>query len=154
MLYTDDIRKVITISPIFKPVPGGKLFNTTLAGERIDSVAGIITTLPDMMKYARALFGGKLLSAESQKFLMASADGADQLPIDKHRTWTLQAMRKTYGVLIYKEGDGAGGVNTLMAYRPATGAIYIGFTNSFGYFDEVDFIMDNVIGKFDGHTEH
>ena len=56
------------------------------------------------------------------------------------------------GVLIYKEEDGPGGVNTLMAYRPATGDIYLGFTNSFGYFNEVDFMINNVIGELGGKT--
>jgi len=35
-----------------------------------------------------------------------------------------------------------------MAYRPATDEIFLGFTNSFGHFNEVDFMMDDVIGKF------
>jgi hypothetical protein len=39
-------------------------------------------------------------------------------------------------------------VNTLMAYHPATDELFLGFTNSFGYFNEVDFLMDDVIGKF------
>ena len=154
MLYSDDLRKVISISPIFKPVPGTRFKNTTLAGERIDSVAGIVTTLPDLMRYAHALFSGTLLSPKTQRFLMAAANGMEKMPLDKPRTSTLQAMRKTYGVLLYKEGDGAGGVNTLMAYRPSTGTIYLGFTNSFGYFDEIDFMMDNVIGKLDAPAHH
>jgi hypothetical protein len=141
---------VLRISNRFRPVPGTKLTNTTLAGERIDSVAGIVTTLPDLMKYAQALFSGRLLSAKSQRFLMAAADGMEQMAIGKQRTFTLQAVRKPYGVLLYKEGDGPG-CNTLMAYRSATGQIYLGFTNSFGYFDEIDFMMDNVIGKLHPH---
>jgi D-alanyl-D-alanine carboxypeptidase len=149
ILYTDDIRRVIAINSIFKPVAGTRLVNTTLAGERINSVAGIVTTLPDLMLYAHALFSGKLLSSTTQRFLMAAADGMEKMPIDKHRTFALQAMRKPYGVLVYKEGDGPGGVNTLMAYRPATHQIFVGFANSFGYFDEIDFMMDNVIGKLD-----
>jgi hypothetical protein len=39
------------------------------------------------------------------------------------------------------------GRNTLMAYRAETDEIYIGFTNIFGYFDEVDFLMEGVIAK-------
>jgi hypothetical protein len=38
-----------------------------------------------------------------------------------------------------------------MAFQPATGAIYLGFTNSFGFFDEVDFMMKDVIGKLQPH---
>jgi hypothetical protein len=138
---------------MFKPVPGdyrkeGQLLNTTLAAERIDAAAELVTTLPDLLKYASALFRGKLLSAQSQKFLMAAGEGLEGQPTDKKRIWALQAGRKPYGILVYKEGDGPGGVNTLMAYRPATDEIFLGFTNSFGYFNEVDFLMDDVIGKF------
>ena len=35
-----------------------------------------------------------------------------------------------------------------MAYRPATDEMFLGFTNSLEYFNEVDFMMDDVIGKF------
>jgi len=153
MVATQDIQELIDINPMFKPVPGEKrggddLLNTTLAAERIDAAGGIVTTLDDLARFASALYRGKLLSAKSQAFLEAALEGADALSIDEHRTWTLQAMRKPYGVLIYKEGDGAGGVNTLMAYLPAKDEIFIGFTNSFGFFNEVDFMMDDVIGPW------
>ena len=78
---------------------------------------------------------------------MAALQGADELPADKHRIWTLQAMHKPYGVVIYKEGDGPG-VNTLMAYLPQQNEIFIGFSNSFGYFDEVHFMLDQVVGPW------
>jgi D-alanyl-D-alanine carboxypeptidase len=150
---TKDLRAVIEPNAMFRPVPGdyGKgvqLLNTTLAAERTDAASGLVTTLPDLLKFASALFRGKLLSSQSQKFLMSSAEGIDAEPFGKKRIWALQAIHKPYGVLVYKEGDGPGGVNTLMAYRPATDEIFLGFTNSFGYFDEVDFMMDDVIGKF------
>jgi len=35
-----------------------------------------------------------------------------------------------------------------MAYGPATDEIYLGFTNSFGYFNEIDFFMDDVMAGF------
>jgi D-alanyl-D-alanine carboxypeptidase len=150
---TKNLRTVIEPNAMFKPVPGdyGKdvqLLNTTLAAERTDAASGLVTTLPDLLKFASALFRGKLLSSQSQKFLMSAAEGIDAEPLEKKRIWALQAIHKPYGVLVYKEGDGPGGVNTLMAYRPATDEIFLGFTNSFGYFDEVDFMMDEVIGKF------
>jgi D-alanyl-D-alanine carboxypeptidase len=153
LLATEDIRSAIEINSRFKPVPGerrkeGELLNTTAAAERVDFAAGLVTTLPDLLRFASALFRGKLLSPQSQKFIMSVGDGMMEEPIDKKRVWALQAIRKPYGVLIYKEGDGPGGVNTLMAYRPATDEIYLGFTNSFGYFNEIDFFMDDVIGKF------
>jgi D-alanyl-D-alanine carboxypeptidase len=151
LLATDELRSVITVNPMFKPVPGdkrsgGQLLNTTLAAERIDAAGGLVTTLPDLLKYASALFHGKLLSSKTQAFLMSVADGMNAQPVGQKRVWAMQAIHKRYGVLVYKEGDGPGGVNTLMAYNPSTDEIFLGFTNIFGYFNEIDFLMDDVIG--------
>ena len=151
LLATDELRSAISISAMFKPVPGdkrsgGQLLNTTLAAERIDAAAGVVTTLPDLLKYASALFRGKLLSPKSQAFMMSVAEGMNAEPVGTKRVWAMQAIHKRYGVLVYKEGDGPGGVNTLMAYNPSTDEIFLGFTNIFGYFNEVDFLMDDVIG--------
>ena len=76
---------------------------------------------------------------------MSVAEGMNEQPAGKGRIWAMQAIRKPYGVLIYKEGDGPGGVNTLMAYNPSTNEIFLGFVNIFGYFNEIDFLMDQVI---------
>jgi len=151
LLATDELRSAIKVNAMFKPVPGdkrssGQLLNTTQAAERIDAAAGMVTTLPDLMKYASALFRGKLLSPKSQAFLMSVAEGMNAQPVGKKRIWAMQAIRKRYGVLIYREGDGPGGVNTLLAYNPSTNEIFLGFINIFGYFNEVDFLMDEVIG--------
>jgi D-alanyl-D-alanine carboxypeptidase len=153
LLSTKDLRGVIEPNAMFRPVPGDygidvQLLNTTLAAERTDAAGGLVTTLPELLKFASALFRGKLLSPQSHKFMMSVVEGMEVQPLEKKRIWALQAIHKPYGVLVYKEGDGPGGVNTLMAYRPATDEIFIGFTNSFGYFNEVDFMMDDVIGKF------
>jgi CubicO group peptidase (beta-lactamase class C family) len=136
---------------MFKSVPakkglGGDWLNTTLAAERLDAAGGIVSTLPDLAKLASALFRGKFLLPDTQKFLMAASEGMDVQPIGKHRIGTLQAIRKPYGVLLYKEGDSPGGINTLMAYLPAHDKIFVGFINSFGNFNEVNFMMDEVIG--------
>lgn len=147
LLATKEIRSVISIAPMFPTVEkrkNGDLLNTTLAAERIDATAGIVSTLPDLAKFAAALFRGKLLSPSSQKVLLAAGEGMEKEKIGKHRIWTLQSARTPAGVLLYKEGDGPGGVNTLMAYSPAEDEIFLGFTNIFGNFDEVDFMIDNV----------
>jgi D-alanyl-D-alanine carboxypeptidase len=151
LLATDELRSMITVNAMFKPVPGdkrsgGQLLNTTLAAERVDAAGGLVTTLPDLLKYASALFRGRLLSPKSQAFLMSVANDMNDQPAGKGRIWAMQAIRKPYGVLVYKEGDGPGGVNTLMAYNPSTDEIFLGFANVFGYFNEVDFLMDEVIG--------
>lgn len=150
LLATKELRAIVDINPMFKPVPGanrpeGDLLNTTRAAERLDPAAGIVSTLPDMAKFADALFHGRLLSPAAQKFLTAAREGMAAEPVGKHRTWTLQAAHEPYGVMLYKEGDGPGGFGTLMAYRPDTDEIFVGFTNSFGHFDEVDFMLDDVI---------
>jgi hypothetical protein len=41
-----------------------------------------------------------------------------------------------------------------MAYNPATDEIFLGFTNIFGYFNEVDFLIDEVIGGLTTATKH
>jgi D-alanyl-D-alanine carboxypeptidase len=153
LLATEDVRSAIDINPMFQAVPGdtregGALLNTTLAAERIDAAAGIVTKLSDLARYATALFHGKLLSPRSQAFLMAVGAGMETQDVGTQRIWALQAVRKPEGVLLYKEGDGPGGVNTLMAYLPAQDEIFLGFTNVFGYFDEIDFLMDEVIAPF------
>lgn len=150
---SDDIRNAVMIGPQFKHV-SGKLINTSLAAERIDAAAGIVSTLPDMLKFGTALFGGKLLSPQSQAFLMSSAAGMEHMEIGKQRIRAMQAVRWPYGILIEKEGDGSGGFNSLLAYEPSTGTIYVSFTNSFGYFDEEEFLMRDVIGGLHGQTSH
>ena len=54
-------------------------------------------------------------------------------------------MNKSYGVVLYKQGDGPGGTTALLAYIPDTNTVFVGFTNSFGYFDEVDFMLDKIV---------
>jgi D-alanyl-D-alanine carboxypeptidase len=155
LIATEDIRAVIRLNPMFKTIAGekrpeGELYDTTQAAERNDAAGGIVTTLPDLARFARATFGGRLLKPDTQRFLMASGETASALPVNQHRTWTMQAMRKPYGVLVYKEGDGPGGFTTIMAYLPAREQVFLGFTNSFGYFNEVDFMMDEVVGPVVG----
>jgi D-alanyl-D-alanine carboxypeptidase len=157
LLYTDEVRSAISVNAMFKAVPGdrragGELLNTTLAAERTDAAGGLVTTLPDLLKYASALFHGKLLSPKSQAFLMSVSEGMSAQPIGKKRVWAMQAIHEPFGVLVYKEGDGPGGVNTLMAYNPAADDIFLGFTNIFGYFNEVDFLMNEVIAKLPAAT--
>jgi hypothetical protein len=107
-----------------------------------------VTRLSALARYATALFHGKLLSPRSQEFLMAAGAGMEAQEVGTQRVWTLQAVRKPQGMILYKEGDGPGGVNTLMAYLPAEDEIFLGFTNVFGYFDEIDFMMDKIIAPF------
>ena len=83
---------------------------------------------------------------------MSVAKDMNTEPVGKKRVWTMQAIHERYGVLIYKEGDGPGGVNTLMDCNPSTDEIFLGFTKIFGHFNEVDFLMDEVIGGLSAVT--
>ena len=62
-----------------------------------------------------------------------------------HETRSLQGAMMPYGFVLYKEGDGPGGFNTLMAYHPQSDTLFIGYTNEFGHFDEVDTLMADVM---------
>ena len=150
ILATPDIRSAISINPMFpavggRPVGSTPLLDTTFAAERIDGAAGIVSTLPDLGKFAAALFRGRLLAPDTQRFLTAAAEGMEREPAGKSRVRALQSIRKPCGVLVYKEGDGPGGFNALMAYSPDRDQIFVGFVNVFGNFDEVERFMDDEI---------
>ena len=150
LLATPELRQVIAIHPGFLLVPGvvrveGELLDTTLAAERLDTAGGIVSTLPDLARFASALFRGRLLSPASQRFLLAVGEGMESEPLGKTRIRTLEAVRKPHGLVLFKSGDGPGGVNTLMAYRPGTGEIVLGFTNVFGVGGELDFFLDELM---------
>jgi hypothetical protein len=46
------------------------------------------------------------------------------------------------------------GTTALLAYLPATDRLFAGFTNSFGYFTEVDYMLDDVIPAVDAGPRH
>jgi D-alanyl-D-alanine carboxypeptidase len=141
---TKDLTDAVVFNPGFtSPRPGW--LNTSVAAERIDAAAGLVTTLADLHKFASALFRGKLLSANSQAFLSAVKAEMAGADIGKPKTRALQGTVTSFGFVLYKEGDGPGGFNTLMAYHPSSDTIFIGFTNEFGNFDEVDTLMTDVM---------
>lgn len=147
--YSKDLSETFAVSPIFKPVPGRSkdgvpLLNTTRAAERIDAAGGIMSTLSDLLKFGEALFKGGMLSEQSAQFLMAAGDGLTVAPIGETRTRAMQAARKRFGEVLYKEGDGPGGTTAVLAFHPRSSAVFAAFTNSFGHFDEADFLLDEL----------
>ena len=134
----------VVFNPGFKSPRKGWL-NTSIAAERVDAAASLVTTLPDLRRFANALFRGQLLSAKSQAVLTAVEGEMASVAIGTHKTRALQAALTRFGLVLYKEGDGPGGFNTLMAFHPRTGAIFIGFTNEFGSFDEVEMMMTEIM---------
>jgi len=141
---TKDLTNAVTFNPRF-PTPRTGWLNTSTAAESIDAAAGLVTTLPDLHKFAAALFRGKLLSPRSQSFMTAVAGEMTGIEAGKQKTRTLQAAATAFGLVLFKAGDGPGGFNTLMAFHPRTGTIFVGFTNQFGDFDEVDVMMTDLM---------
>jgi D-alanyl-D-alanine carboxypeptidase len=141
---TKDLTDAVVFNPAFKfPRPGW--LNTSIAAERIDAAAGLVTTLADLHKFANALFRGKLLSPKSQAFLFAVSGEMVGAEVGKPKTRALQGAVTPFGIVLFKEGDGPGGFNTLMAFHPKSDTIFIGFTNEFGDFNEVDTLMMDVM---------
>jgi D-alanyl-D-alanine carboxypeptidase len=141
---TKDLTDAVAFNPGFKsPRPGW--LNTSIAAERIDAAGGLVTTLADLHRFANPLFRGKLLSPKSQAFLSAVEGEMAGAEIGKPKTRALQGAATPFGFVLFKEGDGPGGFNTLMAFHPSSDTIFIGFTNEFGNFDEVDTLMMDVM---------
>lgn len=139
---TKDVTDAVKFNSQFaQPRPGW--INVSIAAERVDPAAGLITTLPDLRKFADALFRGKLLSERSQVVETSVLGEITTAKVGQHLTRALQAAQTAFGPVVYKEGDGPGGFNTFMAFHPKTGTIFIGFTNQFGNFDEVEAMMND-----------
>lgn len=150
LIESEDIRGLLRINSRFLEVRGvqrqeGRVLNTTLASERIDGAGGIISTLPDLFRFGSALFDGKLLSPESNRLMLAALDGMDALEPGKKRRRALEAARTAYGTIVYKTGDGPGGTTEILGYLPQCKLMFAAFTNSFGYFDEVDYVIDRAL---------
>jgi CubicO group peptidase (beta-lactamase class C family) len=141
---TKDLTDAVVFNPGFKSPRSGWL-NTSIAAERIDAAGSLVTTLADLHKFAVALFRGKLLSPKSQAFLSAVSGEMVGAKLGKPKTRALQGAVTPFGFVLFKEGDGPGGFNTLMAFHPKSDTIFIGFTNEFGNFDEVDTLMMDVM---------
>jgi len=141
---TKDLTDAVAFNPRFTSPRTGWL-NTSVAAERVDAAAGLVTTLPDLQKFASALFRGKLLSLRSQAVLTAVEGEMANVEIGKRKTRALQGAMTNFGLALYKEGDGPGGFNMLMAFHPESSVIFIGFTNEFGGFDEVDALITDIM---------
>jgi D-alanyl-D-alanine carboxypeptidase len=145
LALSEELLSLLTISDTF-PQASENMINTSSAAERIDTGAGLVTTVHDLHKFMKAVFGGLMLSSSSQSWLLSFADGIETEKVKASRQAVLHAYNLPYGVLITAEGDGPG-VNTLAAFHKGSGLIIIAFTNVFGLFDEKDFIVDQVISE-------
>lgn len=141
---SEDLDEFITMHPSFIEVSSG-LMNTTIAGERIDGGAGMVSTAKDLLLFGEALYKGNLLSSESLNWLLSIGNGIENEALNSKRQGVVSVRNKPYGVLFTSLGDGPGGMNTMLAYHPNSKSIVIAFTNIFGNFDEHDFFMDGLM---------
>jgi len=141
---SEDLEAFITLHPNFKKTSNG-LINTTSAGEKIDASAGIVSTASDLMTFGIALYKGDLISENSLNWLLSIGQGIEKENIETKRQGIISVRNKPYGVLYTSLGDGAGGMNTMLAYHPKSESIIVAYTNIFGNFDEHDYFMDTII---------
>jgi hypothetical protein len=131
--------------PALPRVDDGML-QATDALERSDTAAGIVASAPDAHTFARALFSGDFLSPAAHRFLrepLAELGGSAEPRTEA--AGVLRAYLKPYGPIMAAEGDGPGGVHTLLAYHPESDTVIVAFTNVFGRFDESDFFFDRLL---------
>lgn len=140
-VVSDILVEAFNFSDSFKRIPEGPA-DTTEGQERSDGAAGIISTAADLHAFFRALFDGELLSVDSTQFILSVAD--ELSPEKDQALGALRAYHTPHGVIITAEGDGPG-TNTVVAYRPADGALTLAFTNLFGRFDENDYILGTTV---------
>lgn len=141
---SQELEDFITMNTSFVEVSPG-LLNTTIAGEKIDASAGIVSTADDLLLFAHALYKGHLLTTESLNWLLSIGNGIENEELNSMRQGIVSVRNKSYGVLFTSLGDGPGGMNTMLAYHPQSESIVIAFTNIFGNWDEHDFFMDDIV---------
>lgn len=143
---SEDLDAFIEIHPDFKEAAPG-LINTTPAGEKIDAGAGMVSTAADLLTFGKALYTGNIISSESLAWLLSIGEGIENEEIGSTRQGIVSVRHKPYGVLYTSLGDGAGGMNTMLAFHPQSETIIVVFTNIFGKFNEHDFFMDEITAK-------
>ncbi len=70
---SQELDEFITMHPSFIEVSPG-LLNTTIAGEKIDAAAGIVSTAHDLLLFAHTLYKGHLLTTESLNWLLSKCN--------------------------------------------------------------------------------
>ncbi|WP_425409219.1 serine hydrolase domain-containing protein [Hyphococcus sp.] len=117
------------------------LIDTTDAQEQSDGAAGVITTAPDLVRFANAFLKGDLISLKSRQFVLAVAELADE---EDEALGVLRAYRTQAGVVVAAEGDGPG-TNVLWAMDMETGKIAAIGVTLFGRWDENDYMFGEML---------
>lgn len=118
-----------------------RLINTTDAQEQSDGAAGIITTVPDLVRFADAFLRGDLLSEASRALVLSVTERVDG---DGEALGVLRAYQKPYGIIVAAEGDGPG-INVVWAMNVETRKIAAAAVNLFGRWDENEYLIDTML---------
>lgn len=119
---------------------GDGLIDTTHAQEQSDAAAGLITTMPDLARFARALVVGDLLDDESRSLLLEVAERAEV----EGALGILRSYSTPYGTLVTAEGDGPG-INVVWALHLESETVVAAAVNLFGRWDESEELLQVVV---------
>lgn len=117
------------------------LIDTTGAQEQSDGAAGIITTVPDLVRFGDAFLRGDLITETSRDFVLSVTERMGE---DGKALGVLRAYRKPYGTIVAAEGDGPG-INVVWAMNMETRQIVAAAVNLFGRWDENEYLVDVMI---------
>lgn len=138
---TKDLAGAVVFNPGFKsPEPG---WLNTSAAAAVDAASGLITDACSSI----CITCKRVVSATyptSQAFLTSVKGELAGAEVGKQKTRTLQGEVTPFSPVLFKEGDGPGGFNALMAYH-ASNTILIGFTTSSATLSEVDTLIIDVM---------
>lgn len=114
--------------------------DTTDAQEQSDAAAGLITTMPDLARFAHALVVGDLLDDESRSLLLEVAERAEV----EGALGILRSYSTPYGTLVTAEGDGPG-INVVWALHLESETVVAAAVNLFGRWDESEELLQVVV---------
>lgn len=134
-----DVIRSVGLDPALAADADG-LIDTTDAQEQSDAAAGLITTMPDLARFGRALVVSDLLSEESRRQVLEVADRADE----EGALGILRAYRMPYGTIVAAEGDGPG-INVVWALHLESETVVAAAVNLFGRWDESEELLQTVV---------
>jgi D-alanyl-D-alanine carboxypeptidase len=140
--FDSDVLRQIGLDPDLEPDVEGWI-DTTDAAEQSDGAAGLITTMPDLVRFARAVTLGSLLSEGSRELLLEPANRA-QPPGEDEALGVLRAYDMPYGKILTAEGDGPG-TNVVWALELDSRVVVAAAVNAFGRWDENDLLLETLV---------
>lgn len=142
---SDILKSIVTVNPVF-PSANDSLIDATLAVERIDAAASIVSNASDLLEFAINIYMTDFLSEKSKALLInASLKVSDNENCLQRIT---KKCKSDFGTFITMEGDGPGGINLMLVYNSQQKQVIVAFTNIFGNFDELDKMREEVLNFY------